>query len=290
MQSCEPPAALNVLFWPVVSPKNRVGGSPAFSFVFTFQFIGETVDTPAENGGCGYDFASGVHKYLYAEDDPVNRIDPSGNDDFGISGGLGISDNLSINVTASIGNLLATTIGSPVTSETGLGVFAPGKWNIFESRVPDDYGSIYTFKDRNPDGFQVQYTPQFAGGGDGSIQLYQTIALTGFYGSNPHVDVGNLPYTTAAQKQAATGCGLPPTVSLPRSKADTQYSYWDSPTSKWILENTWKITTVAVWRSGCQDKVLSTYYFEFSNLGRKITKRDPVDTDNYDAAMRAWNK
>jgi hypothetical protein len=78
MQSCEPPAALNVLFWPVVSPKNRVGGSPAFSFVFTFQFIGETVDTPAENGGCGYDFASGVHKYLYAEDDPVNLIDMLG--------------------------------------------------------------------------------------------------------------------------------------------------------------------------------------------------------------------
>ena len=80
MQSCEPPAALNVLLWPVAPPKNRVGGSPAFSFVFAFQYIGETLDTPAENGGCGYDFASGVHKYLYAQDDPVDGSDPLGHD------------------------------------------------------------------------------------------------------------------------------------------------------------------------------------------------------------------
>ena len=84
MESCEPPAALNTLLWPVVAPKNRVGGSAAFSFVFAFQYIGETLDTPAENGGCGYDFASGVHKYLYAADDPVDNVDPSGND-YGLS-------------------------------------------------------------------------------------------------------------------------------------------------------------------------------------------------------------
>jgi len=79
MQSCEPPAALNVLLWPVATPKNRVGGSAAFSFVFAFQYIGETLDTPAENEGCGYDFASGVHKYLYGADNPVMGTDPSGN-------------------------------------------------------------------------------------------------------------------------------------------------------------------------------------------------------------------
>src|SRR5580658_1743875 len=73
MPSCEPvaPKAFGV-----AAQKNRVGGSPAFSFVFAFQYIGETFDTPAENGGCGYDFASGVHKYLYAQDDPVDMIDP----------------------------------------------------------------------------------------------------------------------------------------------------------------------------------------------------------------------
>jgi hypothetical protein len=79
MPSCTPPAALNVLPWPIAAPKNRVGGSPAFSFVFMFQYIGETLDTPVENGGCGYDFASGVHKYLYAEDCPINNTDLSGN-------------------------------------------------------------------------------------------------------------------------------------------------------------------------------------------------------------------
>jgi len=96
MESCEPPAALNVLPWPVVSPKNRVGGSAAFSFVFAFQYIGETVDTPAENGGCGYDFASGVHKYLYAEDDPVDNVDPNGHD---IADAIGIDIGLSIGLT-----------------------------------------------------------------------------------------------------------------------------------------------------------------------------------------------
>src|SRR5580692_11399763 len=88
MESCEPPATLNVLLWPVVVPKNRVGGSAAFSFVFAFQYIGETLDTPAENEGCGYDFASGVHKYLYVQDDPVNGMDPSGNDDISIGDSL----------------------------------------------------------------------------------------------------------------------------------------------------------------------------------------------------------
>lgn len=67
MQSCTSPAALNVLLWPVMSPKNRVGGSAAFSFLFAFQYISETLDTPDENGSCGYDFASG------------NRIGPDDN-------------------------------------------------------------------------------------------------------------------------------------------------------------------------------------------------------------------
>jgi hypothetical protein len=77
MESCEPPAPKA---FGVAAPKNRVGGSPVFSFVFAFQYIGQTLDTPAENGGCGYDFASGVHKYLYTEDDPIDGIDPFGND------------------------------------------------------------------------------------------------------------------------------------------------------------------------------------------------------------------
>ncbi|MGH7990242.1 MAG: hypothetical protein ACREDS_08665, partial [Limisphaerales bacterium] len=78
MPSCTPPAALSLSLWPVAVPKNRVGGSAVFSFVFTFQYIGETLDTPGENGDCGYDFASGVHKYLYGECDPADRVDPLG--------------------------------------------------------------------------------------------------------------------------------------------------------------------------------------------------------------------
>jgi hypothetical protein len=96
MLSCTPPAALNTLLWPVVTPKNRVGGSAAFSFVFAFQHIGETLDTPAENGGCGYDFASGVHKYLYAQDDPVNGRDPSGKDDLADFENINIDDSVAL--------------------------------------------------------------------------------------------------------------------------------------------------------------------------------------------------
>ena len=130
MESCTPPAALNVLLWPVVSPKNRVGGSPVFSFVFAFQFIGETLDTPAENGGCGYDFASGVHKYLYAEDDPVNGSDPSGHDDIGdVLGAMDISaglDALNFGVTTKLG---ASTVSKLTPRTLYVRSFAP--WKTF---------------------------------------------------------------------------------------------------------------------------------------------------------------
>ena len=62
----------------VCRPETRVGGSPVFSSVFASQELIKPIGTPIENEGCGYDFASGVHKYLYVADNPVNRIDPSG--------------------------------------------------------------------------------------------------------------------------------------------------------------------------------------------------------------------
>jgi hypothetical protein len=133
MQSCEPPAALNVLPWPVVPPKNRVGGSAAFSFVFAFQYIGQTLDTHGENGGCGYDFAPGVHKYLYVEDNPVNGIDPSGHDfadiEIGAPGTL-IDMEATVAVGAPIAEeelaygAMATRIGASVLSRIGLGIGA----------------------------------------------------------------------------------------------------------------------------------------------------------------------
>jgi hypothetical protein len=129
MESCEPPAALNVLPWPVAAPKNRVGGSAAFSFVFAFQYIGQTLDTPAENGGCGYDFASGIHKYLYAEDDPVDNDDPSGNDDVSIGNSLDSMSmavyskvfQSSLNNLESLGGVSAASAPYPVVVVTAKG-------------------------------------------------------------------------------------------------------------------------------------------------------------------------
>jgi len=66
--------------WAHCRPENRVGGSPVFSSDFTFADDANPVGTPTENPACGYDFASGVHKYLYVQDDPVNFDDPSGLD------------------------------------------------------------------------------------------------------------------------------------------------------------------------------------------------------------------
>ncbi|MBU6409708.1 MAG: hypothetical protein KGR98_04905, partial [Verrucomicrobia bacterium] len=51
-----------------------------FSSDFASQESANPIGARAENPGCGYDFASGVHKYLYGADDPVNIDDPSGNE------------------------------------------------------------------------------------------------------------------------------------------------------------------------------------------------------------------
>jgi hypothetical protein len=215
-----------------------------------------------------------LHKYLYGADNPVNEIDPSGHDDIGdLMVGMDISAGLD-----AMPNLI--TVGEAITP------LSSGTWHIFEDTVPDLYGNIYTIKDRKVDGFQVQYNP-FSGNANTSIELYQTIATRGFlFNLNPQVDVGGSPINTAAKENAKTGCGLPPVVI---DKADTPHSYWDSPTAYSTLHGIWEITAVAVSRSGCSDTVLSTYYFEFDNDSRKITKRDPTYKDNYNAAMKAWN-
>jgi hypothetical protein len=51
----------------------RIGGSPDFPSNFDFWGPSQAVDTHQVNPGVDYDFASGVHKYLYAHGHPVNR-------------------------------------------------------------------------------------------------------------------------------------------------------------------------------------------------------------------------
>ncbi|MGA3266088.1 MAG: hypothetical protein ABSE16_04620 [Verrucomicrobiota bacterium] len=57
----------------ITSPENRVGGSAVFSSDFASQESANPICTRAENPGCGYDFVSGVHKYLYAQMGWINQ-------------------------------------------------------------------------------------------------------------------------------------------------------------------------------------------------------------------------
>ena len=65
--------------WAHCRPETRVGGSPVFSSDFASQETANPIAASGENPGCGYDFASGLHKYLYANANPVNMDDFSGN-------------------------------------------------------------------------------------------------------------------------------------------------------------------------------------------------------------------
>lgn len=104
-----------------------------------------------------------LHKYLYAEDDPVNMEDPSGND---ADGGFSVSDNFNINIS-SIGGLLAK-IGTPVTSETGLGVF--GSDLVLLEAHPVAFGNNHSYITLMVNSSSVFFSePQFnhlAGGGN----------------------------------------------------------------------------------------------------------------------------
>lgn len=67
----------------ICRPENRVGKIFSDSPKSASADLDQTLERRGENPGCGYDFASGVHKYLYAEDEPVNMVDPSGLDPYG---------------------------------------------------------------------------------------------------------------------------------------------------------------------------------------------------------------
>jgi len=61
-------------------PENRVWVFLEKSPDFASKENANPIAASGENPGCGYDFASGVHKYLYCQNDSIMGIDPSGHD------------------------------------------------------------------------------------------------------------------------------------------------------------------------------------------------------------------
>jgi hypothetical protein len=99
-------------------PETRVGGSPVFSPNFASKEMANPVGTPSGNGGCGYDFASGVHKYLYAQDNPVMGSDPSGRAAYFVERNLNITaGSLGWELGFGHGYLLFTSTSDPGTGD-----------------------------------------------------------------------------------------------------------------------------------------------------------------------------
>ena len=64
--------------WAVARPEKRVREFFSAPLKSAAADLDQTLEPRGENPAGGYDFASGVCKYLYAHNNPVNRIDPSG--------------------------------------------------------------------------------------------------------------------------------------------------------------------------------------------------------------------
>jgi len=69
--------------WAIARPENRVRDFFPASSKSTSADLDQTAGARRENPGYDYDFASGMHKYLYCHDNPVTGLDPSGHDDIG---------------------------------------------------------------------------------------------------------------------------------------------------------------------------------------------------------------
>lgn len=210
-------------------------------------------------------------EYLYAHANPVNHIDPSGNE---IEEVLAIVD---------FGGILAQTSESAVAA-VAAAVAPPegGSWVVEESDVdlslPDVSSVALAYG--NPKGFWVTYKSTIGACKNGKIVLYQIVS----HGSSPpSVDC-------KLSKAPTTGDPLPPRMTPQIPGIPT--SYEDSPGVQTLLgDTTWKCTAVAVCRTKLEkggDQLLSTYYFEFSNNSRKIKKADPDNRTQYDTGMKRW--
>jgi RHS repeat-associated protein len=158
---------------------------------------------------------------------------------------------------------------------TGLGTW---KVTAVDIDLDDPKYNAKTALYSNAKGFQVTYIPGANECPNGRIILFQIKGIVGttFLTSyKPHVD-GGIPNET---------CKLPPKMW---PSGSDQYSYIDSPSTEGAETHT--MTAVAVCRSECKDKTLSTYYFEFSQKGRKLDTSNAKDTSHYKKGMEEWSK
>jgi len=137
----------------VMHPEKRVGGSAAFPSTFASQSFSQVPELHRSYLPSDYDLASGLHKYLYAHGNPVNRIDPSGNFSIiGVSIGSSLSSSLSSTYNSGvvgIGNALQASIfgvqagmganeilAGFISDETGIGL-AIGAFNAVQGLFQD---------------------------------------------------------------------------------------------------------------------------------------------------------
>ncbi len=209
----------------------------------------------------GVDDSAGMYYYGYRFYDPLTQRwlnrDPSGE-----AGGY---------------NLYCAMYNSPVLFVDLLGL---GNWKVtpIEIDLSDPKFSAKTQLYSKPKGFEVVYTPDPGECEDGDIVLYQIKGIKGttpFTSYKPRVD-GKMP---------SDSCRLPPQMSPVGSAL---HSYQDSPAYEGAKTHT--MTAVAVCRAKCADKLLSTFYFEFSEKDRTLTQANPNNQAHYMDGIKDWEK
>jgi RHS repeat-associated protein len=155
-----------------------------------------------------------------------------------------------------------------------------GTWQIIEGDINLNGPGVNPGA-QNPSGFTVSYKPSPGECSEGTIVTYQIVSQSQWNGQSPHVDQGSDPFG----HHKATPCPLPPQQTPPVPGLPNGYG--DSPQSD-PGDMTFEFTAVAVCRNTCVDQILSTYYFEFDEKIRKITKRDPNYKKHFNKGMKRW--